>query len=191
MLWVSQRSVARITEFLASKGIPEAAIERSMHLTVYYASSLLPGLPVDKQTRRLRIEADAKETRFMVFAPGGEIPRLNIDPASQSVGIRLTRRNQAIDEIQELRSEMYPLETPEVIGEGQRSTARRSCFGARNYQPHVLFLRPGSGIDRDLTPLGTSFRSEVQSVEFDRYEVSTRVPSSERLGVPLGALFDR
>ena len=190
MLRVSRRSVAQIAEFFVSNGIPEASIEPRMHLTVYHARCLLPGLPVGKQTRRLRIEADAKETRFMVFAPGGEIPRPNIDPASQSVGIRLTRRNQAIDEIQELRSEMYPLETPEVIGEGQRSTARRSCFGPRNYQPHVLFLRPGSGIDRDLTPLGASFRAQIETIGFDRYEVTTRLPPSDRLRTPLGAYFD-
>ena len=187
MLWVSPRSVAQIAEYLVSNGIPEAAIDRSMHLTVYYASRLLPGLPRDMPTRRVQIEADAMETRFMPLVPGGENPRPNIDPASKSVGIRLTKRNQAIDEIQALRREMCELETPEVVGERQRSTAWRSCFGAKHYQPHILFLRPGSGIDRDLRPLGTSFRSHIQKIEFNKYEVTTKTPPGNRLRIPLGA----
>ena len=187
MLWVSPRSVVQIAEFLVSKGIPEAAIDRSMHLTVYYASRLLPGLPRDIPIRPVQIEADAMETRFMPLVPGGENPRPDIDPASKSVGIRLTKRNQAIDEIQALRSEMCELETPEVVGERQRSTAWKSCFGAKRYQPHILFLRPGSGIDRDLRPLGTSFRSHLQKIEFNKYEVITKIPPGNRLRIPLGA----
>ena len=191
MLWVSPRSVAQIAEFLVSNGIPEAAIDRRMHLTVYFASRLLPGLSRDKQTRPVQIEADSMETRFMPLVPGGESPRPDIDPASKSVGIRLTRRNQAIDEIQALRREMCELETPEVVGERQRSTARRSCFGAKKYQPHILFLRRGSGIDRDLQPLGAAFRSQIQKIEFNKYEVITKTPPGNRLRIPLGAAFPK
>ena len=191
MLWVSPRSVARISEFLVSEGIPEAAIDCRMHLTVYYASRLLPGLSRHMPTKPVQIEADAMETRFMVLAPGGENPRPNIDPASKSVGVRLTKRNQAIDEIQALRSEMRELETPEVVGERQRSTAWKSCFGAKKYQPHILFLRPGSGIDRDLRPLGTTFRSQIQKIEFNKYEVITKTPPGNRLRISLGAAFPK
>ena len=173
MLWVSRRSVAQITEFFVSEGIPEPSIEPRMHLTVYHARCLLPGLPVGKQTRRAEIEADVEETRFMVFAPGGVVPQPNIDPAQKSVGIRLRKPNQAIDAIQALRRQMCQLETPEVIGNRQRSTSSKSCFGAKEYKPHVLFLRPGSGVDRDLTPLGTSFRAQIQTIGFDRHEVTT------------------
>lgn len=189
MLWVSPRSVAQISEFLGSEGISEDAIDRRMHLTVYYASRLLPDLPLEKQTRRVQIEADVMETRFMVLAPGGENPRPDIDPATKSVGVRLTKRNQAIDEIQSLRSEMCGLETPEVVGNRQPSTAWRSCFGAKRYQPHIVFLRPGSGIDRDLHPLGASFRSHIQKIEFNKYEVITRMPPGNRLRIPLGNFF--
>ncbi len=190
MLWVSRRSVAQIAEFFVSEGIPEGSIEPRMHLTVYHARRLLPGLPVGKQTRRVQIETDVEETRFMVFAPGGIVPQPHIDPAKKSVGIRLRKQNQAIDAIQALRSQMCQLETPEVIGDRQPSTAWRSCFGPREYRPHILFLRPGSGVDRDLTPLGSSFRSQIRTIEFDRYEVRTRLPPSDRLRTPLGAYFD-
>ena len=190
MLWVSRRSVAQIAEFFVSEGIPEASIEPRMHLTVYQADCLLPGLPVGTQTQRVRIEADTDETRFMVFAPGGIVPQPNIDPAKKSVGIRLRKPNEATDAIQALRRQMCQLETPEVIGNGKRSTAWKSRFGARKYLPHVLFLQPGSGVDRDLTPLGTSFRSQIRTIEFGRYQVITRLPPSDRLRTPLGAYFD-
>ena len=190
MLRVSRRSAAKIADFFIAEGIPEAAIEPRMHLTVYYASRLLPGLPVGEQTRRVEIGTDAGETRFMVFGRGGIVAHPNIDPAKKSVGIRLTRRNQAIDAIQELRRQMCQLETPEVIGNRQRSTASRSCFGAKDYLPHVLLLRPGSGVDRDLTRLGASFRSRIRTIGCDRYTVKTRMPERERLRTPLGAYFD-
>ena len=190
MLWVSRRSLAEITEFFVSKGIREDSIEPQMHLTVYRADCLLPGLQVGTQTRRERIEADVEETRFMPFAPGGIVAQPHIDPAKKSVGIRLTRRNQAIGAIQTLRRQMCDLETPEVIGDRQPSTGSRSCFGPKDYLPHIVFLRPGSRVDRDLKPLGASFRSRIQVIEFDRYEVTSRLPPKDHLGTPLGAFFD-
>ena len=190
MLWVCRRSVAEITEFFVSKGIPEDSIEPRMHLTVYRADCLLPGLRVGTQTRRERIEAAVEETRFMVFAPGGIVAQPHIDPAKKSVGIRLTRRNQSIEAIQALRGQMCDLETSEVIGDRQPSTAWKSCFGPRQYLPHVLLLRPGSGVDRDLTPLGTSFRAQIRTIEFDRYDVITREPPGDGLRTPLSAYFD-
>ena len=190
MLWVSRRCVAQISEFFVSEGIPEASIEPRMHLTVYQADCLLPGLPVGTQSQRVRIEADTEETRFMVFARGGIVAQPHIDSAKKSVGIRLRKPNEATDAIQVLRRQMCQLETPEVIGNRKRSTAWKSCFGARKYLPHVLFLQPGSGIDRDLTPLATSFRSLIRTIEFDRYQVITRLPPGDRLRTPLGAYFD-
>ena len=181
MLRVSRRSVAQIAEFFVSEGTPEAAIDPCMHLTVYYAGGLLPGLPVGKQTQRVGIETDVAETRFMVFAPGGIVAQQNIDPAKKSVGIRLRKQSQAIDAIQALRRQMCELETPEVIGDRRPSAAWKSCFGAKEYLPHVLLLRPGSGVDRDLTPLGKAFRSKIRTIEFDRYEVVTRMSPIERL----------
>lgn len=142
-----------------------------MHLTVYYSRRLLPGLPVDGLSKKVFIEFNVAETRFMVFAPGGEVPQPGFDPQDRSVGIRLTKRNIAIDSIQELRQAMCALETPEVIGGRKKSTAWKSCFGPIRYQPHIKLLRPGSGIDRDLTDLGATFRSCFSTFEFDRYSV--------------------
>ena len=119
----------------------------------------------------VNIIADTIETRFMVFVPGGENPRYNIEPSERSVGIRFTRRNCAIDKIQSLRADIYRLETENVIGRRKPTSAWRNCFGARNYQPHIKLLWPNNKIDRDLTKLGTVFRSNLDHILFDRFEV--------------------
>ena len=74
LLWVSSESTKIIRELLSHKcKIPVKAIERKLHLTVYHARRQLPGLT--SYSRTVSIVADALETRFMVFAPGGENPR--------------------------------------------------------------------------------------------------------------------
>jgi hypothetical protein len=107
----------------------------------------------------------------MVLAPGGENPRPELEPSRRSVGIRLTRRNRAIDHIQRLRASIYQFETSEIIGTRKPTSAWTNCFLARHYHPHVKLLWPGSGIDRDLTKLGEIFRSDLEWIEFDRFEV--------------------
>ena len=52
----------------------------------------------------------------MVFLPGGEDPRHEIEPSTRSVGIRVTKRNCAISEIQRFCASIYRLETNEIIG---------------------------------------------------------------------------
>ena len=99
------------------------------------------------------------------------MPQPGFEPQERSVGIRLTKRNMAIDSIQELRQDMCALETPEVIGNRTKSTAWKSCFGARRYQPHIKLLKPGNGIDQDLTNLGATFRSCFSTFEFDKYSI--------------------
>jgi hypothetical protein len=170
ILWLSRKYEALITELLSREcKIPRNAIQHGMRLTVYHGRRALSGLvPV---SRRERIAADALETRFMVLAPGGENPRPEHEPSRRSVGIRLTKRNQAIRHIQRLRASIYRLETPAVIGERTPTSAWINCFGARHYQPHIKLLRPGSGIERDLTKLGEIFRSDMEWIEFDRFEI--------------------
>jgi DNA-directed RNA polymerase subunit RPC12/RpoP len=102
---------------------------------------------------------------------GGENTRPELEPSRRSVGIRLTRRNRAINRIQRLRASIYQLETPAIVGKRKATSARTNCFGARHYQPHIKLLRPGSGIERDLIKLGEIFRSEMEWIEFDRFEV--------------------
>ena len=144
LLWVSRKCEALISELLWREcEIPRNAIQRGMHLTVYHGRRPLVGLVPG--SRPVRIVADALETRFMVLAPGGENPRPKLEPSRRSVGIRLTKRNQAISHIQRLRAAIYRLETPAVIGQRTPTSTWINCFGARHYQPHIKLLRPGTG----------------------------------------------
>lgn len=183
LLWLTRRSEDKIVEYFRSWGIPEGSIYLGMHLTVYYARRLLPGLPRRQIARAVSIEADVKETRFMVLAPGGENPRPDLEPAKGSVGIRLTKRNTAIEEIQALRREMISLETPQVVGQRKPSTRWTSCFGYRHYQPHIKLLRPGSEIDPDLTSIGKYFRMSFTTIEFGKYKIVTRPGGVDRRNV--------
>ena len=170
LLWVSRRSTIIIRDLLSCEcKIPVKAIERKLHLTVYHGRRKLPGLT--SYSRAVSIVADALETRFMVFAPGGENPRPGLEPSKHSVGIRLTRRNQAIEGIQNLRTDISRFETKDVIGNRKPTSAWTNCFGARHYQPHIKLLRPGSEIDYNLTKLGEIFRSKIDEIEFDRFQV--------------------
>ena len=174
LLWVTHRDENRLADFFTSWGVSAAAIQRGMHLTVYYARRILPGLRPGGLSRNVEIEADVTETRFMVLAPGGENPRPELDPSRRSLGIRLTKRNRASSQIQELRTEMRRLETPAVVGGRKPSTPWRSCFGARVYQPHIKLLRPGSEVDRDLTKLGEAFRMAFTTIEFGKFTIRER-----------------
>ena len=174
LLWLTRQCESEIIDYLISRGIPARSIQRGLHLTVYYARRILPGLARNLLSRTVAIEADVTETRFMVLAPGGENPRPELNPAKRSVGLRLTRRNSAITEIQALRREMYKLETRKVVGRRKPSTDWTSCFGSRHYQPHIKLLRPGSEIDRDLTEIGESFRQHFNVLEFGKYGVVLR-----------------
>ena len=170
ILWVTRSCEERIARFLFDKcRVPEDKIQRGLHLTVYYARRLLPGLA--EVSRHIRINANIDETRFMVLAPGGENPRPELEPCKRSVGIRLTRRNQAIAKIQLLRKSVYQYETKKVVGNRMATTAWRNCFGARHYQPHIKLLRPGSRIKRDLTETGELFRSEIEQIEFGKFQI--------------------
>ena len=170
ILWVTRDCEAQIAACLSDKcGVPRNAIQPGLHLTVYYARRYLPGL-IEK-SQPVSIEANADETRFMVLAPGGENPRPNLVPENRSVGIRLTRRNQAIESIQALRESLYRLETPQITIGSKPTSAWRSCFGVRRYQPHIKLLRPGSRVGTDLYEVGALFRSEIELIEFNRFQV--------------------
>lgn len=172
-LEVSKDCQEHITHILNSEcGIPPGAVVRNMHLTVYHARRHLPGLAQCR--REVNIEADVAETRFMVMAPGGENPSTDLEPARRSIGIRLTRRNQALSEILAIRAYFYSFETDRVLGKRKPSNAKRNAFGARHYQPHIKLLEPGSQVERDLTVLGAVFRSACVRIEFDQFLVRIR-----------------
>lgn len=172
LLWLARESEEEVRRCLVDKcGVPEDAIQRGMHLTVYHGRRPLPGVPLGSKS--VSIQAECSETRFMVFAPGGENPKPNLAPGLRSVGIRLTKRNSAMPEILELRRSVASHETEEVVRGRSRTTDWRNAFGARHYQPHIKLIRPGSGIDRNLTVLGEIIRAELDHVRFDRFEIKT------------------
>lgn len=174
LLYMSYESEELIRTFFATQpGIQRNRISTDLHLTVYHARRRLPGLREGSWPTDITI--DTSETRFMVLAPGGENPRHHLEPGKRSVGIRITKRNQAIEEIQRLRSSVYRYETSRVIGSRTPSSAWKNCFGSRNYQPHITMLRPGSRIQRDLTTIGKAFRSEIGEIHLDLFRIASRV----------------
>ena len=158
-----------IRSFWESLGVSNFAIQRSLHLTVYHASRYLPG--IREYSESLSLCAETSETRFMPMKPGGENPRAGQDPSRNKVGIRLTKRNGAIPQIQELRSRFYEFETSEVLGKRKPSSAWRNSFGARSFQPHVTLLGPNNGLSHDLTDVGEQFRRGIPWIEFSQFEV--------------------
>lgn len=173
MLMVSEECGELIKSFFVEQcGIRRNRVKSHLHLTIYHGRRCLPGLRETTSPVDVSIETD--ETRFMVLAPGGENPRLELDPAELSVGIRVTKRNPAISDIQRLRRSVFKYESAEIVGNRKATTAWTNCFGSRHYQPHIQMLRPWSKVSRDLTELGEQFRSEIACINFDRYLIESR-----------------
>lgn len=88
-----------------------------------------------------------------------------------------------IDAILALRLEICRLETPEILGTRKGSTAWKSAFGARHYQPHVKVSGPLGGMPRgmpyDLTDIGEGFRASLRTIEFGSFEVRLRPRRSD------------
>jgi hypothetical protein len=162
-------------------GIKRKALVQRMHITVYHARRPMWRLESADEPATLVIPTE--DTRFMVMAPGGENPRPGLEPAKCKVGIRIQKKNIARPEILRLREKLLIHETPEVLGSRRRSTHTSNAFGARHFQPHMAVLRPGNGIDRDLTKLGVLFRNEIKSLTFDRFciELVRRDASGNRI----------
>ena len=173
MLRVSKTSENLIRTFFSETyGVRPNRLQSDLHLTVYHGRRPLPGLSED--FRHVRVILNTDETRFMVLAPGGENPRHGLDSHSHSVGIRITKCNPAMSEIQQFRESIYRLETRNVVGARSYTTAWTSCFGSRHYQPHIQLLRPWHKIDTELTEIGTRFRSELDYIEFDLFQIEFR-----------------
>lgn len=107
----------------------------------------------------------------MVLAPGGENPRAELEPRNRKVGIRIMKVNAGRADIQGFRDRLLKYETREVLGIRRPSTGSANAFGARNFQPHMSVIRPGSGIDRDLTKVGKVFRAGIDVLRFDRFSI--------------------
>ena len=173
LLRVSLRSEDQIRKFFSEVcGVKKKRLKSRLHLTVYHSRRVIPGLR--ERARPLQIIADTLETRFMALTPGGENSRDDIDPQTNPLGIRLTKRNTAIREIQTLREQIYRLETKIVRGTRNPTTAWKNSFGSRNYQPHIQLLQPQHKVNATLTEIGTLFRKEIHQIEFDLLQIEAR-----------------
>lgn len=173
ILWVSKDSEEQLQSFFVdSLGIKKNRLQSDLHLTVYHGRRVLPTLTEQDET--VTVVLPTVETRFMVLAPGGENPRDGLDPNSLPVGIRLTKRNPAVPAIQDLRHQIYSKENKRALGQRPRTTAWRNAFGARHYQPHIQLLKPWHKVGVQLKEVGALFRSKIDLIEFDRFQVEAR-----------------
>lgn len=169
-LLLSEEDRLRVRDFFVSEfGIKPGRIARNMHLTVYHARRPMPG--VSPYAEAADLVLPAHQTRFMVMAPGGENPRVELDPGGRKVGLRVHRQSDALPSILAYRDRLLRHETSWVLGRRAPSTHRSNAFGARHYQPHIAVLRAGSGIDRDLTLIGAQFRMKLGDLRFNRFKV--------------------
>lgn len=173
-LFLCDADCARISDFFVSAGLKKRCVVRRMHLTVYHSRRPLPGV-VDV-SEPVSVVLAAAGTRFMVLAPGGENPRTELEPGKLRVGIRVQKQNATLSAILQFRDRMLRFETPRVLGSRAPSTRNNNAFGARNYQPYVALLRPGSKIDRDLTSIGSRFREALVDLTFDRFAIEVVSP---------------
>jgi len=180
VLLVSESCERKIKSVLKNLGVAPCAIQKNLHLTIYHARRPISGLSTS--LRKIQIRADVAETRFMVLRPGGENPRSGVIPNRCSIGIRLTKRNSAVEQILCLRKQMYQHETQEIIGQRRRTTRWTNAFGARHYQPHIKLLHPGNGADDDLKIIGHGFRAQLESIQFDRLKICCGPVSPKKCG---------
>ena len=61
-----------------------------------------------------------------------------------------------------------------MVGTPKRTTAWTNCFGSRNYQAHIQLLRPWHKVSATLSEIGKQFRSEMDEIEFDLFEIEAR-----------------
>lgn len=171
-LWLCEEDTIRIKDLLSSQGIVRrSSVMNRLHITVYHARRAMPSLADCSEA--ISITMPTAETRFMVLAPGGENPRPELEPRNRKIGIRVMKVNEGRAEIQVFRDRLLKYETREVLGIRRPSTSQANAFGARNFQPHMSMIRPGSGIDRDLTKVGRVFRAGIDVLRFDRFSIET------------------
>lgn len=169
-LRVSQVCEDRLNHFLQEVcDVRPSAIWNNLHLTIYQGRLRLPGL--HEQTRRVQISASTDEMRFMVLQPGGINPQSGINPRRHAIGIRLTRRNEAMQWINVLRQEMIEYEWHRDIIGRRRSTLKRNAFGPKEYTPHVKLLNRDNRISLELPHMREQFQHNIEAIEFTHFEV--------------------
>ena len=120
---------------------------------------------------RAAVALPAVGTRFMVMAPGGENARVDLEPGERKIGVTSAQAEFGHD-----RDPEVPRATAAVRDGGSArheggQYAPVECVRRKNFQPHMTLLHPGSGIDRDLTPMGVRFRELLGTLTFDRFEI--------------------
>ena len=172
LAYVSQASEQELHNFFIKQGLRRAVLKSNLHVTIYYARRVVPGL--SNREERIDIQIDPANLRFMVLTPGGENPRPDADPSVNQIGVRIRRTAPERLEIENLRARFYDYESLQVLGARRPSDRRRNAFGARHFQPHITLLKSGADIDPDLTKLGERFRVSVGAIQLDRLVIKSR-----------------
>ena len=169
-LRVSQVCEDRLKDFLQGVcDVRPSAMWNDLHLTICQGRLRLPGL--HEQTRRVQISDNTDEMRFMVLKSGGINPQPGINPRQHAIGIRLTRRNEAMQCINVLRQEMIEYERRRDIIGRKRSTLKHNAFGPKEYVPHVKLLNRDNRISLELPPIREQFKHNIENIEFTHFEV--------------------
>ena len=169
-LRVSQISEERLRHFLQEVcDVRPSAIWNDMHLTIYQGRLRLPGL--HEHSRRVQVSANTDEIRFMVLKSGGINPQLGVSPRHNPIGIRLTRRNNAMHYVNVLRQEMIEYERRREIVGRKRSTLKRNAFGPKEYVPHIKLLNRDNRISLELPKVRERLQHMIDTIEFTHFEV--------------------
>lgn len=155
--------------FIEEVGVKPEYIINNVHLTVYYARRPMPG--VEPISEKAHVILPVLDTRLMVMAPGGENPKPDLEPSKRKVGIRVHRQSIARRSIYNYRKKLLKYETKHVLGKRKPSTNNRNAFGARYFQPHISLLKPGNGLEHDLTKVGIPLRENIDELIFDKFYI--------------------
>lgn len=170
---VSSKSESEIFDFFVQEyGIAPQFIIKGLHLTVYHARRPMPAIKPIFESCHLSI--DTMDLKFMVMAPGGENPRLNLNPGQLKIGVRVHRQSIFRQNVYKYRGRLIAYETKRILGARQPSSNSRNAFGARSFQPHISLLKSGTGVDRDLTMMGDAFRDAISKISFDKFSIRVK-----------------
>ena len=172
LLFLSKECEQKIHEFFISNyNIKKRKLIKNLHLTLYHSKRHLINPPDFNQN--VNIMCDTNETRFMTMSPGGENKRHdNLVHSKKTIGIRLTRRNEGIKDILELRRKVYKYEPK--FTKRKQTTNWSNSFGSRHYQPHISILRPWNDLEDSLYDVGENFRSQISHINFSRMEIKVK-----------------
>ena len=170
MLYLTHECEEEISNFFINDiHINKDFIQRGMHLTLYKEKQINPKFDSHKEWFHPPIQANVDETRFMLFAAGGDDPKKsklrNYSTDKQGVGIRLTGRNNARSQIMKIRMDLANQNN------SVKTSKSKNPEGIKRFHPHIKMIRKGSGLEDDLTKTGDAFRKKFTNIEFSKLEV--------------------